>query len=260
MLLRFLLVIAVCCGTRLRAEDAGAQLLIAAAADLRFALDDLLAEFRKQHPALDARASYGSSGTLFAQIEHGAPFDLFLSADAKFPRKLIELGKADKDSFFPYAVGHLVAWVPNESKLDVARQGLRVLLDPSVRKVAIANPEVAPYGAAAVAALTKLGLYDAVKPKLVLGENVAQAAQFVQSGAADAGIISLSLALAPRMKDAGRFADVARDAFLPIEQAGVVCTGGANSAAAAELRAFLLRRAARDILQRHGFESPAEAK
>jgi molybdate transport system substrate-binding protein len=239
-----------------RAAEAPQPLLIAAAADLKFALDDVLVEFRKAHPGHDARPTYGSSGTLFAQIDNGAPFDLFLSADVKFPRQLIERGKAEKGTLFSYAVGHLVVWVPKESPLDVATLGVKALLDARVRKIAIANPAVAPYGAAAVAALQTLGAYDAVSARLVLGENVAQAAQFVQSGAADAGVISLSLALAPKMKDAGRYGEVPMDAFPKLEQAGVLCTAAANRAGAALLRDFLSSPAGRTVLQRYGFVLP----
>jgi molybdate transport system substrate-binding protein len=252
-LLLFILLLA---ALPLRAET----LLIAAAADLKFALDDMLVEFRKAHPAHDAKPTYGSSGTLFAQIDNGAPFDLFLSADVKFPRQLIERGKAEKDSLFLYAIGHLVLWVPKESKLDVAQLGAKALFDPSVRKVAIANPEVAPYGAAAVAALKSLGVHDAIRSKLVLGENVAQAAQFVQSGAADAGVISLSLALAPKMRDAGRRWEVPADSFPKLEQAGVITARATNRAGAAQLRDFLSAPAGREILKRYGFVLPEAAK
>ena len=253
------LVFALVATSALRAQDEPKPLLIAAAADLKFALDEVLVAFRKAHPEHEAKPTYGSSGTLFAQIDNGAPFDIFLSADVKFPRQLIERGKAEKDTLFLYAIGHLVVWVPQESKLDVATLGVKTLLDASVRKAAIANPEVAPYGAAAVAALKKLGVHDAVRGKLVLGENVAQAAQFVQSGAAEAGVISLSLALAPKMKDAGRYWEVPADAFPKLEQAGVIRTGTANRAGAAQLREFLISPAGRDVLKRYGFALPDSA-
>ena len=174
----------------------------------------------------------------------------------KFSRRLIERGKAEKDSLFSYAIVHLVVWMPKESKLEVAQLGIKTLLDPSVRKIAIANPDVAPYGAAAVAALKKLGVHDAMSAKLVLGENVAQAAQFVQSGAAEAGVISLSLALAPKMKDAGRFWEVPVDAFPKLEQAGVIRTGATNREEAMQLREFISSETGRAILQRHGFALP----
>ena len=260
MFRRVFLLLVLLFASALHAQDVPKPLLIAAAADLKFALDEVLAEFRKAHPEHEAKPAYGSSGTLFAQLDNGAPFDVFLSADGKFPRQLIERGKAEKDSLFFYAIGHLVVWVPRDSKLDVAALGARALLDASVRKVAIANPEVAPYGAAAVAALKKLGVHEAVSAKLVLGENVAQAAQFVESGAADAGVISLSLALAPKMREAGRYWEVPVDAFPKLEQAGVIRTGAANRAGAAQLREFLTSPAGRDILRRYGFVLPDEGK
>jgi molybdate transport system substrate-binding protein len=240
------------------AERRPEPLLIAAAADLKFALDELLVEFSKANPGIEAKASYTSSGTLFAQIQNGAPFDLFLSADAKFPRKLIADGKADEASFFQYAIGHLVLWLPTQSVAATKELGAEVLLDPAIRRLAIANPETAPYGAAAVAALKKLGLYDRVRGKLVLGENVAQAAHFAQSGAAEAGIISRSLALSPKMKADGVRWDIPADAYPPIEQAGVICAGTRNRTGAEALRGFLLSAAAGEVLKRHGFSLPTQ--
>jgi molybdate transport system substrate-binding protein len=261
MLLRLLLaLLAFMVAFPLSAQDSSKPLLIAAAADLKFALDDVLVEFRKAHPAHDPKPTYGSSGTLFAQIDNGAPFDIFFSADLKFPRQLVERGKADKDSLFVYAIGHLAVWVRNDSKLDVTQLGAKALLDTRVRKVAIANPAVAPYGAAAVAALQTLGVHEAVSAKLVLGENVAQAAQFVQSGAADAGVISLSLALAPKMREAGHYWVVPADACPKLEQAAVVRAGAVNRAGAVLLRQFLSAPAGREVLQRYGFVLPDEAE
>jgi molybdate transport system substrate-binding protein len=234
-------------------------LLIAAAADLKFALDDVLTAFHKTHPGIAASATYGSSGTLFAQIDNGAPFDLFLSADIKFPRQLAEQGQSDKDTLFSYAIGHLVLWVPKDSKLDVT-PGLSVLKNAAVKRIAIANPKVAPYGAAAEAALKKLGVYEAISAKLVLGENIAQTAQFVESGAADIGLISLSLALSPKMKDRGRYWEVPGDAFPKLEQAGIICKSGANPAGARQLREFLGTAPAREIFRRYGFALPDASK
>ncbi len=179
------------------------EILVAAAADLKFALDEIVQGFQKEHPDAKVSITYGSSGNLFSQIDNGAPFDLFLSADIDFPKKLIERKKAAADSLFPYAVGQVVIWVPKNSPIDVQKLGMRALLDPSVHKIAIANPEHAPYGRAAVAAMKKLGVYDQVADKLVLGENIAQTAQFVESRAADIGLIALSLAVSPKMKSAG---------------------------------------------------------
>jgi molybdate transport system substrate-binding protein len=256
--MRLLLLAFLCLFTSL--ARAGEPVLIAAAADLKFALDDVLAEFSKTHRELEPKVTHGSSGTLFQQIENGAPFDLFLSADAKLPRKLVENGRADQASFFLYAQGHLVVWVPAASKLDLAKLGLRALLEPGVRKVAIANPDVAPYGAAAMAALKSAGLADAVKSRLVLGENVAQTAQFVQSGAADAGIISLSLALAPKMKADGRYWEIPADGLPPIEQGAVIMTKSAHRTGAEAIVTFLRSERGAALLAQYGFTRPAPAK
>jgi molybdate transport system substrate-binding protein len=177
------------------------EVRVAAAADLKFALEEVVQAFGQRHPRIDAKVTYGASGTFFAQLSNRAPFDLYLSADVDYPRKLIEQGLADKDSEFLYAVGHVVVWVPQSSPVDVQKFGVKALLDPSIKKVTIANPKHAPYGRAAEAALKSLGVYEDLKDKLVLGENIAQAAQFVQSGSADAGVIAMSLALAPPMRD-----------------------------------------------------------
>jgi molybdate transport system substrate-binding protein len=252
----WLLVVFLAITSSTRAADAPKPLLIAAASDLKFALDEVLTEFRKQHPEHDPKTTYGSSGTLFAQIENGGPYDLFLSADAKFPQRLIDGGKAEKDSLFVYAIGQIVVWARKGASVDPEKAGEKALIDPSVRKIAIANPNVAPYGAAAVAALKSLGLYERVQPRLVLGENVAQATQFVQSGAADVGIISHSFAVSPKMKDEGRFWKVPEGAYPKLEQAGVVRIGAANAEGARELRAFLGSESGMAILERYGFVLP----
>src|SRR5262249_13249732 len=148
-----------------------------------------------------------------------------LYADIDYPRELARQGKAVQDSEFRYAVGHLVVWAPNGSGLDRNKLGIRAVADPSVRKVAVANPRTVPYGRAAEAALTQLGVYDEVRGRLVFGENFAQAAQFVESGAADVGLIALSLALSPTMKDKGRYWPVPLDPYPRLDQGGVILTG-----------------------------------
>src|ERR1017187_5381309 len=164
-------------------------LSIAAAADLNFALEEISREFRKIHPATDLKIAYGSSGNFYTQLRNHAPFDLFLSADVELPRKLAQEGLAAADSVFVYAVGRIVVWVPAQSPLDPAT----VLQSKTLRHLAIANPRHAPYGRAAELAMRSLGVYDSVEGKLVLGENIAQTLQFIQSGAADAGIVAMSL-------------------------------------------------------------------
>jgi molybdate transport system substrate-binding protein len=193
---------------------------------------------------------------LFAQIDNGAPFDLFLSADIDFPRKLIGDRKAAADSLFSYAVGRVVVWVPNDSSIDVGKLGIEALLSPSVHKIAIANPEHAPYGRAAVAAMRKLGVYDKVSSKLVLGENIAQAAQFVESGAADIGLIALSLAVSPKMKSEGHYWEVPLDAYPRLEQGGVIVSASKQPDLARQFRAELVGPQGRETLRRYGFILP----
>jgi molybdate transport system substrate-binding protein len=222
---------------------------IAAAADLRFALEEVSREFRAAHPDVDLAIAYGSSGNFYAQIRNQAPFDVFLSADVEYPRKLVQDGIGARDSLFVYAVGRIVVWVPASSPLDPAT----ALRAASVRHVAIANPRHAPYGRAAEAALRSLGVYDGVAGKLVLGENVAQTLQFVQSGAADVGIVALSLALAPPVRGQGRYWEVPLEAYPKIEQGGVILK---ESKAAREFRSFLMAAGGRRILKEYGFFLP----
>jgi molybdate transport system substrate-binding protein len=231
------------------------SLRIAAASDLQFALADLAASYEKQSGAKLA-ITYGSSGNFYAQIQNGAPFDLFFSADTSYPQKLIETGLAEADSRYTYAFGRIVLWLPPESPLIPANFQWNTLLDARIQKIAIANPEHAPYGRAAVAALQKAGLYEQVKSKLVYGENISQAAQFVQSGSAQAGILALSLTFAPAMKS-GRIWEIPRDLYPPLEQAVVLVKSSPNKPAARALLAFLRSESARATLANYGFTLPA---
>jgi molybdate transport system substrate-binding protein len=230
-------------------------LRIAAAADLQFVLPDLAAQYEKQ-TGVKLAITYGSSGNFFAQIQNGAPFDLFFSADSTYPRKLAEAGFADPKSLVIYARGLLVIWLPPDSPLDLTAQGFRTLLDPRIQKIAIANPEHAPYGRAAIAALRNVGLYDQLKSKLVLGENVSQAAQFVQSGNAQAGLIARSLALSPAMKS-GKCYELSGWRYPMIEQSAVILKSSSNKQAASAFLEFLRTPAARAIFDRHGYSAPA---
>ena len=232
------------------------RVAVAAAADLRFALDELVAQFRRQRPDVDVSVSYGSSGTFFAQISNGAPFDLFLSADRSYPDQLAARGLTRAGSGFTYAVGRIVLWVPAGSPIDVMGLGFAALDDDRMHHVAIANPEHAPYGRAAVAALASAGRLDRVKSRLVFGENISQTLQFVQSGAADAGIVALSLAVAPTIKDKGRFWEIPRDLYPTLEQGGVILRTAADPAAAEDLRRFIVSPDARTTLARYGFAPP----
>jgi molybdate transport system substrate-binding protein len=243
-------------GTGTSSEEIEREVRVAAAADLKFAFDDLVGEFRKKNPSIKVTVTYGSSGNFYSQLSNEAPFDLFLSADIDYPRKLIESGMAKKESEFHYALGHIVVWVPNDSRLDLDKLGMKAVADSSVKKLAIANPKFAPYGRAAEAALKNLGIYDQVKDRLVLGENIAQAAQFVESGAADAGIIALSLALAPAMREKGRYWMIPPEDYPRLEQGGVIMNRAKDVEAAQELRAFVIGKEGRAILEKYGFMPP----
>jgi len=237
-------------------RHAPAKLTIAAAADLQFALEDVSRQFHAAHPDVETQVVYGSSGNFFAQIRNQAPFDLFLSADLEYPRQLAQQGLAVPDSIFPYAVGRLAVWVPAPSPLDVARLQMQTLLDPSVKHIAIANPQHAPYGRAAEAALHKLGVYDRIAAKLVFAENIAQTLQFVQSGAAEVGLVALSLAVAPAVRGQGRYWEVPLDAYPTLWQGGAILKRAQGSPAAALFRAYLTSAEGRRILQQYGFSLP----
>ena len=238
-------------GASLRA--APRPLSVAAAADLQFALPEVAAAFEKAHPDVDVAVTYGSSGAFYAQIRNGAPFDLFLSADEAFPQKLVQAGLAIARSSLRYSRGRLVLWVPRDSPIPLERLGVKALLDPAAKRVAIANPRHAPYGQAAEAALAKLGLLAAVKPRLVYGENIAQTAQFVQTGAADIGILALSLAQAPTLAGRGRSVEIPLDAYPPLEQGAVILSHAQDPAAAWAFRDFLRSPEGAAILRRYGF-------
>jgi molybdate transport system substrate-binding protein len=231
-----------------------AELTIAAAADLRYALDEVVAAFRRTHPGAPVSVTYGSSGNFHAQLLNGAPYDLFLSADIAYPQQLADRGLVLPDSLFRYARGRIVVWTTRASALDVERLGLSALLADSVSRVAIANPEHAPYGRAAESVLQSAGVLEAVRPRLVLGENIAQTLQFVQSGSADVGIVALSLALAPPVAGSGRYWLVPAPAHPPIEQGGAIMRTARNPDGARAFRTFLMGAEARAVLERYGFE------
>ncbi len=233
------------------ASSARAQTLrVAAAADLQFAMSDLAGRFEKKTGAKVA-VSYGSSGNFRAQIENGAPFDLFFSADVVYPRQLVSAGLADAQSLCVYAQGRLALWAPAGANLHLAERGFAALKDARIEKIAIANPEHAPYGRAAVAALQKAGLYDQVKSKLVFGENISQAAQFVQSGSAQAGIIALSLTFAESMKGGERW-EIPADLYPPLQQAAVMIHASPNKAAASAFLEFVKSGEGRNVLVKYG--------
>ena len=238
---------------------AGQEITVAAAADMNVVLPELAARYTKQTGQI-VKLSFGSSGNLTNQIRNGAPFDVFFSADEEYPKQLLADGLAVRESLYRYAVGRLVLWVPNTSTLDLPKLGMTALLDPSVKKLAIANPQHAPYGRAAEDALKHFGIYDQVAAKLVLGENVAQAAQFVESGNAQAGLIALSHALALAMKDKGRNWAVPLDSYPTLNQAAVVLSQSKHQDAAQEFLKFVRSSESISLLKSYGFSLPAETR
>lgn len=230
---------------------AHAQLAVAAASDLQVVLP-AIAQRYQQATGQRLRISYGSSGQFVSQIENGAPFDLFLSADSAYAERLIASGHAAAGSLTPYATGRLVLWSRKDRGLDVSR-GLSILSDAKVRRIAIANPDHAPYGRAALAALRQAGLTEAVRPRLVLGENISQAAQFVQSGNADAGLIALSLALAPALRSVGVFQELPASAYPPLRQSAVIVSRSRQPETAARFLLFLRSPDILDLLRTSGF-------
>jgi molybdate transport system substrate-binding protein len=233
------------------------EIRVAAAADLSFAMKDVAARFEAQ-TGNKVVLSFGSSGNFYAEIGNGAPFDVFCSADTSYPQQLINSGLAFSDSLYAYARGSIVLWAPKGSTLDLKR-GLDVLLDPAVHKIAIANPRHAPYGRAAEAALRSHNLWDRVQDKLILGENIAQTAQFVTSGNADVGILALSLALSAGLKDQGRYELIPSADYPPMNQAAVVLKSSRHEKVARAFVEFLKKKEIQDLLHQYGFE-PADAE
>lgn len=231
------------------------EITVAAAADLQFVLPEVAARFEKQTGS-HVRLVFGSSGNFVAQIQNGAPFDVFFSADVDYANNLEAAGLAEPGSLSEYAKGKIVLWLPHGSTFNLSR-GLELLLDPGIKKIAIANPQHAPYGRAAVAALRHEGLYDRVKDKLVLGENVSQAASFVVSGSADAGVVALSLALAPSLKDKGKYVEVPADEYPAIRQAAVILKSSKQKTAAHEFLSYATSASAGDLWTNYGFVVPS---
>jgi len=226
-----------------------APVTIAAAADLKYVLDSLVTIFNRQHPAARVTVVYGSSGKFYEQLSHGAPFDLFFSADSEYPQRLQQAGRT-AGAPVPYALGRLVLWSKN---LNPSAQGMNTLLGPQVRHVALANPAHAPYGRRAEEALRTYKLYDQVKPKLIFGENIGQAAQYAATGAAEVGLLAYSLALSPELRRAGRFYLIPATAHSPLRQSYVLLKQAQGNATATSFAAFMASPVARQAMQKYGF-------
>lgn len=249
------LIVLICALMFAGVNQAGAEeVTIAAASDLNFAFKELIGEYEKT-TGNHVKLSLGSSGNFYAQIQNGAPFDLYFSADIGYPKKLEEAGLTVSGSLYRYAVGRIVLWAGAASRLDVSK-GLDVLREPGIQKIAIANPKHAPYGRAAVAAMESSRVYESVKEKLILGENISQAAQFIESGACDIGIIALSLAMAPAMNGKGSYWEIPAESYPALEQGAVILKQSKNQEAARRFLEFLKGPQGQDIMRRYGFMLP----
>jgi molybdate transport system substrate-binding protein len=231
------------------------ELTVAAAADLSTALKEI-GDLYEKKTGVKVKLSFGASGALTQQIQNGAPFDLFFSADMDYPRQLIAAAEADEATLYQYAIGRLVLWVPADSPLDIEHNGISVLLDHSVKKIAIADPRHAPYGRAAVAALRHAAVYDHVADRLVLGENVSQAAQFVESGNAQAGFVALAHAVAPGMSGKGKYWEVPAEFYPPLAQGVIMLSHSQHKKEAADFLEYIKTKEATDLLRKCGLTLP----
>ena len=221
---------------------------VAAAANLRYVLEELKTQYIDENPKAAIQLTFSSSGTLTQQIINGAPFDLFLSADTVFPNKVKESGMAS-GTVELYCYGKIAMW---SLSVDLS-QGLQTVLSPKVKKIAIANPVNAPYGENTVAMLKNQNMYDKISEKIVWGENINQAAQFAFSGNAEIGFIALSLALAPEMKDNGKYYVLPEDICPPIKQAGVLIKGWEKNGEAAAFLKFLRSEKCKPVWEKYGY-------
>lgn len=237
------------------AEPPRRTLSVAAAANLKAPAEALKRAFEASQPGVEVALTFGASGAIFAQLRNGAPYDLFLSADREYPASLVAAGLASAEDERVYAFGKLVAWLPPGSTLDLERRGLAALADPAVRRVAIANPAVAPFGRAAEAALRAAGVHEAVRGRLVLGASAAQAAQFAATGAADVALLPQSLAAAPELAG-GRVVPVPEALYPRLEQSGVVVAASRQRALARAFLDFVAGGQGRAILARAGYGLP----
>ncbi|KMP10481.1 hypothetical protein UZ36_07470 [Candidatus Nitromaritima sp. SCGC AAA799-C22] len=242
-------------------QAAPAGILVAAASSMKFVFEEMAEKFHRQHPGTSVKISFGSSGNFFSQIKHGAPYDIFFSADMNYPTQLAREGHGQAGHpAVTYAVGRIVLWTPSGTDLDVQKEKSKILLNPKVHKIAIANPAHAPYGKAAVEWMTRAKIYSQIKSRLVLGENISQAAQFVHSQAAQAGIIALSLALDPKMKAAGNYWEILQDQYSPIEQGFLILKNAARAGAARSFADFVTGPEGSRILKKYGFALPERGR
>jgi molybdate transport system substrate-binding protein len=224
---------------------------VAAAANLRYVLEEIKTAYVKQNPKAKVNLTFGASGMLVQQIQSGASFDFFMAADNEFPVKLKDKGLTT-GPMSTYAIGKLAIY---STTLDVEKLGLEALKSPAIKKLAIANPETAPYGERAIELLKSQKLYDGLKSKIVLGENIAQTAQFAFTGNAEIGFIALSLALAPDMDSKGSYYVVPQSLYKPIEQACILIKTPVLNTEAAKFKKFVLSPATKTIWEKWGYKT-----
>ncbi len=230
------------------------KITVAAAADLKFAMDEIVTEFKKSSATDEVDVIYGSSGKFNTQMQQGAPFDLFFSADIAFPRELAKAGLAASE-VMPYAVGRIVLW---SASMDASKMTLDSLTDSKIAHIAIANPQHAPYGKRAEEALRSSGLWDKIEPKLVYGENIANTAQFVQTGNAQVGIIALSLAVNPELSAKGGYYLIPDKLHAPLEQGFIISKRAEKNVLAKRFADYMSSKAARSVMTKYGFVLPGE--
>jgi len=230
------------------------KVTIAAAADLKFAMDEIVTTFKKANAADEVDVIYGSSGKFHTQIQQGAPYDLYFSADIAFPRELAKAGFAASE-VKPYAFGLIVLW---SASMDASKMTLASLTDPKIARVAIANPKHAPYGKRAEEALRASDLWDKVEPKLVYGENIAHTAQFVQTGNAQVGIIALALAVNPELSSKGGYWLIPDKLHEPLEQGFIITKRAEGNALAKRFADYMGSKPARAVMTKYGFVLPGE--
>jgi molybdate transport system substrate-binding protein len=254
-LTRSLLALLLLAGTPAFARDAKKPLHVAAASNLKGAAEELKKGFEAEHPGVVVALTFGASGAFFAQLRNGAPLDVFLSADREYPAKVIaaKLGAAADERV--YAFGKLVAWLPPGSTVDLEKKGLAALGEPGVKRVAIANPAVAPFGRATEWAFKSAGIYEAVKEKLVLGTSVGQTAQFATTGAADVAFLPYSLTFSKELAR-GRVVFVPEALYPRIEQSGIVLSTAKDPALARAFLAFVTGEKGRAVLAKYGYGLP----
>lgn len=245
------------CSLLLAASTAHAEkITVAAAADLKFAMDEVVIAFKKSNPTEEVEVIYGSSGKAHTQIQQGAPYDLYFSADVAFPQELIKGGFAASTEVIPYALGRIVLW---SSSLDASKMTLANLIDPKITHIAIANPKHAPYGKRAEEALRASELWEKVELKMIYGENITQTAQFVQTGNAQVGILALSIAMAPELSSKGGHYLIPNNLHEPLNQGFIILKRAENNKLAKQFADYMRSKETREVMTKYGFFLPGES-